>query len=578
MNRVRPLFSFAVVVLALVTFAATTTTSTIPPEVQRGMKELNPEAIKAHVRFLSSDLLEGRGTGTRGDELAMHYIAAQFEAAGLKPAGDNGTYIQKMQLIGIATDPENTSLSFTKNGAPVIGPMKLKTEYVGQDKMQEPSTTFDSEVVFVGHGVVAPEYKWDDYKGLDTRGKTLVMLVDDPPANAKEPDLFKGKTRTYYGRWTYKYEMGAAKNADAVILIHTNEAAGYPWQVVSSSWGGENSFMKLKPGQTDLKFAGWITQDIARNLFKQAGLDLDELTKAAASRDFKPVDLGVKFSGKITSKIRTFDTGNVVAKLEGSDPKLRNEAILYTAHHDHLGIGEPDKSGDTIYNGAIDNATGCGLLIEMARVWSETHPAPKRSIYFAAVTAEEQGLLGSAWLGQNPPIPAGRIALDINFDAIPEYGRVSDVQMTGVERTTFYPTAQRVTKAMGIKIVPDQEPEQGHYYRSDHFSLGKVGIPAFSVDAGQTVIGKPAGYGKAKSDEYREQHYHQPSDEIQPGWDWGTSQELAQLGYWLGWEAANSASMPNWNPGDEFRGVRDASLANGGAAARPPKSRSKMPH
>ncbi|HEY2830459.1 MAG TPA: M28 family peptidase [Thermoanaerobaculia bacterium] len=269
----------------------------------------------------------------------------------------------------------------------------------------------------------------------------------------------------------------------------------------------------------------------------------------------------MKFAGNITSKIRTFDTGNVVAKLQGSDPKLRNEAILYTAHHDHLGVGKPDANGDTIYNGAIDNATGCGLLIEMARVWANTHPAPKRSIYFAAVAAEEQGLLGSAWLGQNPPVPAGRIALDINYDAIPEYGRVSDVQMNGVERTTFYPTAQRVTKAMGIKIVPDQEPEQGHYYRSDHFSLGKVGIPAFSVDAGQTVVGKPAGYGKAKSDEYREKHYHQPSDEIQADWDWGTSQELSQLGYWLGWEAANAATMPNWIPGDEFRGVRDASLA-----------------
>jgi Zn-dependent M28 family amino/carboxypeptidase len=570
MHRMRWLFLAVIVIVALVTFAATTTTSTtttakpasaVPAEVQRGMNEFSGEAVKSHVRFLSSDLLEGRGPGTRGDDIAMQYIAAQFEAAGLKPAGDNGTYIQKVPLIGIATDTVNTSLSFTKNGAAVVGPLKLQSDYVGQDKMQVPADTLDSDVVFVGHGVVAPEYKWDDYKGLDTRGKTLVMLVDDPPANAKEPDLFKGKARTYYGRWTYKYEIGAAKNADAVILIHTNESAGYGWQVVSNSWGGENSFMKLKPGQSDLKFAGWITQDVARSLFKQAGLDLDDLTKQAASRDFKPVSLGMKFTGSIASKIRTFDTGNVVAKLEGSDPKLRNEAILYTAHHDHLGVGKPDASGDTIYNGAIDNATGCALLIEMARVWANTHPAPKRSIYFAAVAAEEQGLLGSLWLGQNPPIPAGRIALDINFDAIPEYGRVSDVQMNGVERTTFNATAQRVTKAMGIKIVPDQEPEQGHYYRSDHFSLGKVGIPAFSVDAGQTVVGKPAGYGKAKSDEYREKHYHQPSDEIQPDWDWATSQELAQLGYWLGWEAANSLSMPNWIPGDEFRGVRDASLA-----------------
>jgi Zn-dependent M28 family amino/carboxypeptidase len=559
MHRMRWQFLLALVVVAFVTMAQTT--STIPADVQRGLSQFNADAIKAHVRFLSSDLLEGRGPGTRGDDLAMQYIAAQFEALGLQPAGDNGSYIQRVPLIGIATDPANTSLGFTKNGTNVIGPLKLATDFVGQDKTQVPTDTIDSDVVFVGHGVVAPEYKWDDYKGLDTRGKTLVMLVDDPPANAAEPDLFKGKARTYYGRWTYKYEIGAAKNAAAVLLIHTNEAAGYGWQVVSNSWGGENSFMKLGAGQQDLKWAGWLTQDVARNLFRQAGLDLDKLTQQAASRDFKPVPLGVKFHGNMTSKIRTFDTGNVVAKLEGSDATLKDQAILYSAHHDHLGIGKPDANGDTIYNGAIDNASGCGLLIEMARVWANTHPAPKRSVYFAAVAAEEQGLLGSAWYGQHPSIPAGRIALNVNFDAIPEYGRVSDVQMNGVERTTFYPTAQRVTQAMGIAIVPDQEPEQGHYYRSDHFSLGKVGIPAFSVDAGQTVIGKPAGYGKAKSDEYREKHYHQPSDEIQPDWDWSTSAELGQLGYWLGWEAANSPDMPNWVPGDEFRGIRDKSLA-----------------
>jgi len=541
--------------------AKTATTSSVPPAMQRALDAFSANALRAHDRFLASDLLEGRGPGTRGDELAMQYIAAQFEAVGLKPAGDHGSFFQKVPLIGIQTDPANTSLAFTKDGANVIGPMKLADEYVGQNKQQNENETIDSDVIFVGHGVTAPEYKWDDFKGIDTKGKTLVMLVDDPPANASEPDLFKGKTRTYYGRWTYKFEQGARKDADAVILIHTNESAGYGWQVVSNSWGGENSFMKLKPGQHELKFAGWITQDVARNLFKAAGQDLDALTKAAASRDFKPVPLGVKLTGKVTSKIRSFDTANVVAKLDGSDPKLKDEAILYTAHHDHLGVGKPDSTGDTIYNGAIDNASGCALLIEMARVWAHTQPRPKRSIYFSAVAAEEQGLLGSAYLGENPPIPAGRIALNLNFDAIPEYGRVRDVQMNGAERTTFFPTAQRVTKEMGIRIVPDQEPEQGHYYRSDHFSLGKVGIPAFSVDAGQDVVGKPAGWGKKQSDEYREKHYHQPSDEISNDWDWSTGVEMAQLGYWLGWEAANSPTMPTWVPGDEFRGIRDASLA-----------------
>jgi Zn-dependent M28 family amino/carboxypeptidase len=552
--------SAAAVAAPLVAAKSTPPKGAIPAAVQRGLKAFSADAIRAHVRFLSSDLLEGRGPGTRGDRLAQQYIASQFEALGLEPAGDNGTFFQRVPLLGIATVPEKTSLSFTKGGSAVLGPLAFQTEYVGQDKRQVESDTIDSDVVFVGHGVVAPEYKWDDYKGLDTRGKTLVMLVDDPPANAGEPDLVKGKARTYYGRWTYKYEIGAAKNAAAVILIHTDEAAGYGWKVVSSSWGGENSFTKNRAGDPALQFAGWITQDVARRLFQQAGLDLDTMTKAAAARDFKPVPLGVKFTGSIASVIRPFDTANVVAKIEGSDPKLRNEAVLYTAHHDHLGVGQPDERGDTIYNGAIDNGTGTGLLLELARVWAQTSPKPKRSLLFAAVSAEEQGLLGSAYYGQNPSIPAGRIALNLNFDAIPEIGKVRDVQMNGVERTTFYPVAERVTRALGLTIVPDQEPEQGHYYRSDHFSLGKVGIPAFSVDAGQDVAGKPAGYGKKKSDEYREKRYHQPSDEIQPDWDWATSVQMSQLGYWLGWEAANAPSMPNWKPGDAFRATRERSL------------------
>src|SRR5437763_7138205 len=297
-----------------------------PAPVARALRAFSKDALAAHDRFLASDQLEGRGPGTSSHKVAEQYIAAQFESYGHQPAGDNGTYYQRVPLLGLTTDREKTSLAFTKpalsgaegEGAPVIGPLKIEEEYVGQDKAQLENDALDSEVVFVGHGVVAPEYKWDDYKGLDTRGKTLVMLVDDPPASAKEPDLFKGKARTYYGRWTYKYEIGAAKNADAVILIHTNEAAGYGWQVVSNSWGGENSFMKLKPGQSDLKFAGWVTKDVAANLFKQAGLDLDALTKAAASRDFKPVPLGMKFSGKIASKLRSFDTANVVAKLKAA--------------------------------------------------------------------------------------------------------------------------------------------------------------------------------------------------------------------------------------------------------------------
>ena len=543
--------------LLLLIFA---TSASAPPAVQTAMKSIRKDTIAAHDKFLASDLLEGRGPGTRGGELAMEYIATQFAAYGLKPAGDHGSFIQKVPLIGITMDPERTSVSFTKAGAPAIGPLKYLDDFVATDQSQEEKSALDSEVVFVGHGVVAPEYRWDDYKGLDTKGKTLVMLVDDPPASAQEPNLFKGKARTYYGRWTYKYEMGTRLGARGVILIHTNNAAGYPWSVVSNSWGTETSFIGLKPGQPALHFASWVTEQTAAKLFKAAGHDLAQLTKAAASRDFKPVPLGYKLSGTIASKLRKFDTGNVVAKLEGSDAKLKSQAVLYSAHHDHFGIGKADEHGDNIYNGALDNASGCAILLELARVWSQTKPVPKRSIYFAAVAAEEQGLLGSAFLGQNPPVPAGRIAMDLNFDMIYELGRVSDVTMNGIERTTFYPAAQKITSALGLKIIPDPEPEQGHYYRSDHFSLAKVGIPAVSVDPGLDVIGKPAGWGKKMAEDFREHHYHEPSDNFDPKWDWSEAQQMAQLGFWLGWEAANTAEMPNWLPGDEFRAARDKSM------------------
>jgi Zn-dependent M28 family amino/carboxypeptidase len=526
------------------------------------MKLLSGKAMAAHDQFLSSDLLEGRGPGTRGDEIAQQYIAAQFEAYGLAPAGDGGTYYQNVPLLGIATDRDKSTLSFTKNGATIAGPLKFGAEVVGQNQTQTENDTLDSELVFVGHGAVAPEYRWDDYKGLDAHGKTLVMLVDDPPANAQEPDLFKGKTRTYYGRWTYKYEIGTAKNATGVILIHTTPAAGYGWNVVSNSWGGENSFMKNKPGAPALQFAGWMTEDVARNLFKAAGQDLDALTAQAASRSFQPVPLGVKLTGSIASKLRSFNTTNVVGKIAGSDPKLRAEAILYSAHHDHLGVGPADKSGDTIYNGALDNASGCAILLDMARVWTRM-PAPKRSIYFAAVAAEEQGLIGSAFLAQNPPVPSGNVALGMNYDMIPELGRVRDVNMNGIERTTFYPTAQRITKALGLTIIPDPEPEQGHYYRSDHFSFGKVGIPAFSIDPGHDVIGKPAGFGAQWSTDFRANHYHQPSDQFDPNWNWSEAVQMAELGIWMGWDAANAPAMPNWKPGDEFRAARDRSQATG---------------
>jgi Zn-dependent M28 family amino/carboxypeptidase len=513
-------------------------------------------AIRAHLRFLSSDLLEGRGPGTRGDALATGYIAAQLEAMGLAPAGDDGTYFQKVSLLGISMDPAHSSLRFEREGSAAASPRPLvyRDQFVGGNQSQQENVTLDSDMIFVGHGVVAPEYQWDDYKGVDVTGKTLVMLVDDPPATAKEPDLFKGRARTYYGRWTYKFETGAAKGARAVILIHTDESAGYGWQVVRNSWTGEQAYVTNAPGAHALDFAGWVTDSVARDLFRLSAQDYEALVQRAHTRDFKPVPLNVKLKGTIASTIRPFDTTNVLAKLEGSDPKLKDEAIVYSAHHDHLGIGTPDESDptDTIYNGAIDNASGVATVLEIARVWSRMQPPPKRSIFFAFVAAEEQGLLGSQFLGQHPPIPAGRIGLDINLDALNLFGETKSVTMIGAERMDFFPSVQKVAAAMNLTIVPDQAPEQGSYYRSDHFSLAKAGVPAFSIKQGLEIVGKPDDFGPARSKEYREKHYHQASDEFDPTWDFNSAVQVANFAINLGLEAAQARSLPMWMPGEEF--------------------------
>jgi Zn-dependent M28 family amino/carboxypeptidase len=524
-----------------------------PPQLARAMKLLTAPELRADIRFLSDDLLEGRAPGTPGDELAMKYIAARFEALGLEPAGDNGTFIQKVPLIGVTTVPDTVSVAFVR-GSERLDLIYLD-DYVLSDLTQQPSNPLDSDLVFVGHGVIAPEYRWDDYKGIDVRGKTLVMLVDDPPASAAEPDLFQGKTRTYYGRWTYKFEIASRLGATGAILIHTNEAAGYPWTVVRNSWGREQDFPAAKAGEHYLRMASWITLPVATKLFEMSGKNLDELTRAAASRDFHPVALDARLAGSVTSRIRPIETGNVIAKLPGSDLALKRQAVLYTAHHDHLGVGKP-KNGDAIYNGAIDNASGCAVLLALARAWVESGLRPPRSIYFVSVAAEEQGLLGSEFLADHPPVPAREVALDINFDMVYPFGAARNVMMRGIERTTFSPVADRVAKKLGMRIDPDDEPEQGHYFRSDHFSLGRHGIPAFSIDPGTDIAGKPDGWGMQQKKEFRINHYHQPSDEFHEGWNYDGVIQVAQLGLWLGWEAARITPMPDWKKGDAFHAVR----------------------
>jgi Zn-dependent M28 family amino/carboxypeptidase len=524
----------------------------LPGAAFAAMQTINPDHIRWHVRYLSHDLLEGRGTGQRGGDIAAEYIATQFAEYGLKPAGDNGSYLQKVPLVGITTLAETQFTLLPKQGAAMN--LKPLDEYVAYDQTQQPQSDVDAEIVYVGYGIEAPEYNWDDYKGMDVRGKVLLMLVNEPPSD--DVKFFKGKALTYYGRWTYKYEEAARKGAVGVILIHKEDMASYPWEVVRNSNSGEKSYLKLE-GPV-LKVASWIQLEVARKLAAASGLDLDKMMADARSREFHPVDLGAKLKAHMVSKVRHFESNNVVAILPGSDRKLNGEAVMYTAHYDHLGI-RPDMPGDNIYNGAVDNATGCGILIEMARAFSVAKDRPGRSLIFAAVTAEEQGLLGSEYLGKHPPVPAGKIALDLNFDALAPIGAPEEVEVSGAERTTFYPWVQAMAKEFRLAIRPDAHPEAGHFYRSDHFSLARVGIPAFSINEGSKFKGHDEAWGLAQDKDYVENHYHQPSDEYRPEMDFVGDAAMARFGFALGWEAASFTKLVGWQKGDEFEAARTKS-------------------
>jgi len=546
---------FALTVLAAGQTAAPPARSTAPPArpssaAFAAMETINPDRIRAHVRFLAHDLLEGRGTGQRGGDVAAEYIATQFALYGLRPAGDHGTYMQKVPMVGITPGAE-TTFAFTPASGEAM-PLKVLDEYVAYDQTQQPQSDIDAPVVFVGYGIHAPEYSWDDYKDVDLKGKVLLMLVNEPPSD--NPRFFKGKALTYYGRWTYKYEEAARRGAVGALLIHQTEMASYPWEVVRNSNSGEKAYLKLD-GSPRLKAAAWIHYSVAKRLAAASGLDLTRLMNDAQSRDFKPVPLSVRLRAHIVSKIRPFESNNVLAMLPGSDGRLKEEAVMYTAHYDHLGI-RPDMPGDNIYNGADDNATGCGILLELARAFSQAGQKPRRSILFASVTAEEQGLLGSEYLGKHPPIPAGKIALDLNYDDIPPLGSPQEVEVAGAERTTFYPTVTATAKDFRLTIRPDAHPEAGHYYRSDHFSLARVGIPSFSVNEGVKYRGHDEAWGLAQDEDYTKNHYHQPSDEYHAEMDFTGDGTMARFGFMLGWQAAMQARVVGWEKGDEFEAAR----------------------
>jgi Zn-dependent M28 family amino/carboxypeptidase len=513
------------------------------------LETITPDHIRWHVRYLSHDLLEGRGTGQRGGDIAAEYIATQFAEYGLKPAGDHGTYMQKVPLVGITTLPETQFSLNPKQGEAMH--LKPLDEYVAFDQTQQPESNVDADIVFVGYGIEAPEYNWDDYKGLDVRGKVLLMLVNEPPSD--DPKFFKGKALTYYGRWTYKYEEAARKGAVGVLLIHQTQMASYPWEVVRNSNSGEKSALKIEGPA--LKVASWIHLDVATRLASASGTSLDKLLKDAQSRDFHPVNLGAKLQARMVSKIRSFESQNVVAMLPGSDHKAADEAVIYTAHYDHFGV-RPDMPGDNIFNGADDNATGCGILLELARAFGTAALRPHRSIIFAAVTAEEQGLLGSEYLGKHPPIPASKITLDLNYDDVKPLGAPEEVEVSGAERTNFFPSVQATAKEFRLAIRPDARPEAGHFYRSDHFSLARVGIPSFSINEGMKYKGHNEAWGMDQEREYVDKHYHQPSDEYHPDMDFVGDSAVARFGFALGWEAASLPNLIEWQKGDEFEAAR----------------------
>ena len=526
----------------------------LPPAARAAMSAVNPSNIRAHVQFLASDLLEGRGTGQRGGDIAAEYIATQFALAGLKPAGENGSYFQRVPMVGIATDP-SSSVSLVINNAAT--PLRLLEDVVAMDESQSATSDIDAPVVFVGYGIKAPEYQWDDYKDTDVKGKILLMFVNEP--SSADDKFFKGRALTYYGRWTYKYEEAARQGAAGVILIHQPEMASYGWEVVRNSWGGERAYIRTD-NSPKLKIASWIQLSIAQQLAGTINKKVDDLIKQAQSRDFRPVPLPVTLKAHMISKIRPFDSSNVLAILSGSDNKVGGEAVVYSSHYDHLGfrVGLP---GDNIYNGAVDNATGCGMLMEMARAMASAPQAPRRSILFAAVTGEEQGLLGSQYLGTHPPIPASRISLDLNFDGIRPDGIPEQVQVSGAERTTFYGTVEQTAKEFNLDLRPDANPGAGHYYRSDHFSFARVGVPAFSIQEGLKFKGHPLEWGIQRENEYDEKRYHQPSDQFDPTWDFSGLGEIARFGIELGWKAANADELVQWYPTDEFEPARKQSQA-----------------
>ena len=530
-----------------------------PPEA--ALKSFTGPALLAHIRTLSSDEFEGRAPGTRGEQLAVKYIEDQFRSLSLEPGNPDGTYDQKVPLVGITPDPAMT-LEFSgagRNAKPVH--LAFRDDFVAWTKREVEDVSVDADTVFAGYGITAPEYNWDDFKGADLKGKMLIVLVNDP--GYEDASLFGGKAMKYYGRWTYKYEKAAELGAAGCLIVHETGPAGYPWAVVALKSGEQMDLASADKNMGRAAAEGWITLDTAQKLFKMAGKDFAELKKAALGRDFRPVPLGLRAQMRIHNTLRHVESTNVLAKLTGSDPKHNKEFVVYTAHWDHFGIG-PAVNGDKIYHGALDNASGVGALIEIARAFKQLQVPPRRSILFLSVTAEEQGLLGSQYYSLHPLYPLAQTAVDINMDVMNALGRTRDIVMIGRGSSTLDEVVDAAAGEQGRTVKPDPEPEKGFFYRSDHFNFAHEGVPAFDPEGGVDYIGRPEGWGLEQRERYTREDYHKPSDKVKPDWDLSGAVQDMQLYFLVGYRVANDAKLPQWKPGAEFKAKREAMLRAAG--------------
>jgi Zn-dependent M28 family amino/carboxypeptidase len=508
------------------------------------------DRMRADVKYLSSDRLQGRGVGTRGEELATDYIAEAFQKAGLKPMGDNGTYFQKVPLVLVKTKPEAT-LECVKDGASTS--LKLDDEFVGTSYTQQ-SEDFEGDAIFVGHGITAPEYGWDDYQGIDVKGKVVVLFTNEPPS--EDVAFFNGKSLTYYGRWTYKYEEATRRGAKAVFIIHTPESAGYPYSVVRTVKGAQ---LLRDPKDHALAFAGWLSSGAGEKLLAKAGLTVADALKQADTRGFKAIPLGFKLKGHIPTGVQKIISKNVIGAVEGSDPTLKSEAVLFSAHWDHLGVKQSSVGVEEIFSGAQDNATGCAILMETARAWSALSSKPKRSAIFLATTAEESGLLGAVHFAAQPSIPLGKIAMNFNFDMVSPIGVPESIVLNGSERTTAWKMLQDTAARHELAIEPDHRAHLGTFYRSDHFALARGGVPAFSVARGERVKGQPADFTKKLIADFIANTYHTPNDKFKEEWDFAGYPTLIRFALDAAQQVANDPTLPTWKAGDEFKPARERS-------------------